>query len=151
MSRFSSRTLLHVPMAALLIAFAAPAAGAQTGTTTPPTTAQTGTAMPPGITAKTVGDKQALVDSKGMTLYTYQRDSIPGKSACVGQCATNWPALMAADGAAPMGDWTIITRDDGAKMWAYKGKPLYTYARDAKAGDMTGDGAGSGAWKIATP
>ncbi len=28
-------------------------------------------------------------------------------------------------------------------MWAYDGKPLYTYAKDKKAGDMKGDGVGS--------
>ncbi len=40
----------------------------------------------------------------------------------------------------PSGDWTIITRDDGLKQWAYKGKPLYAFAKDTKAGDKTGDG-----------
>ena len=47
-------------------------------------------------------------------------------------------ALVAAD-AKPEGDLSIVTRDDGAKQWAYKGKPIYTYAADKKAGDMTGD------------
>jgi predicted lipoprotein with Yx(FWY)xxD motif len=59
--------------------------------------------------------------------------------------------LAAADDAKAVGDWTIVTRDDGKKMWAYKAKPLYTYARDAKAGDATGDGAANGAWKVAVP
>jgi predicted lipoprotein with Yx(FWY)xxD motif len=34
----------------------------------------------------------AFVDSKGMTLYTFDKDS-GGKSACNGPCATNWPPL----------------------------------------------------------
>ena len=42
-----------------------------------------------------------------------------------------------------------ITRDDGTKQWAYKGKPLYTFARDTKAGDATGDGKGP--WHSAKP
>jgi predicted lipoprotein with Yx(FWY)xxD motif len=92
---------------------------------------------------------KALVDAKGMTLYTFDRDS-DGKSACNGPCATNWPPLMASGNAASMAGWTVITRDDGSKQWAYKGKPLYTWSKDAKAGDVTGDGFNN-VWHIATP
>ena len=56
---------------------------------------------------------------------------------------------FAADGAKATGDWTIITRDDGLKQWAYKGKPVYAFAKDTKAGDKTGDGFLNGAWHIA--
>lgn len=100
-----------------------------------------------------VGDTskgKAFVDSKGMTLYTFDKDS-GGKSACNGPCATNWPPLMAAADAKASGDWTIVTRDDGSKMWALKGKPLYTFAKDTKPGDTTGDGFLNGAWHIAKP
>ena len=89
-----------------------------------------------------------LVDAKGMTLYTFDRDA-GGKSACNGPCATNWPPLMATGDAKPMGDWTVVTRDDGSKMWAYKGKPMYTWAKDTKPGDKTGDGVNS-TWHTAT-
>ena len=92
---------------------------------------------------------KALVDSKGMTLYAFDKDS-GGKSACNGPCAANWPPLAATSGAA-MGDWSIITRDDGSKQWAYKGKPLYVFAKDTKPGDTSGDGVLNGAWHIATP
>lgn len=86
-------------------------------------------------------------DANGMTLYTYDKDST-GKSACNGDCAKNWPPLMAAADAKDEGEWTLVTRDDGSKMWAYEGKPLYTFAQDKKAGDMTGDGKG-GVWHVA--
>ena len=89
-------------------------------------------------------------DAKGMTLYTTDNDREPAKSACTGQCLTNWPALVAAADAKTMGNWTPITRDDGSKQWAYKGKPLYTFAHDAKPGDMTGDGRGK-VWHMAAP
>ena len=108
-------------------------------------------AMPGGVQMGKKADGSALLaDSKGMTLYTFAKDAA-GKSNCNGQCAMNWPPLMAAADATPTGDWTIVTRDDGTKMWAYKGLPLYTWVKDSKAGDTTGDGVGNGAWKIATP
>ena len=102
-----------------------------------------------GVTVKTTSLGPTLVDSKGMTLDTWGNDSIPGKSACNGQCATNWVPLMADASAVPGGDWTIITRDDNSKQWAYKGKPLYTYKSDSNAGDVTGNGKGQ--WAIARP
>lgn len=101
----------------------------------------------------TIGDTakgKALVNSKGMTLYTFDKDS-GGKSACNGPCATNWPPLAAAADAKAMGDWTIVTRDDGGKQWSYKGKPLYAWTKDTKPGDTSGDGFLNGAWHIATP
>ncbi len=89
-----------------------------------------------------------FVTAKGMTLYTFDKDSA-GKSVCNGPCATNWPPALAADDAKAMGDWTIVMRDDGLKQWAFKGKPLYAFAKDSKAGDTTGDGFLNGAWHIA--
>ncbi|MBS1215135.1 MAG: hypothetical protein H6R20_109, partial [Proteobacteria bacterium] len=47
----------------------------------------------------------------------------------------------------PMGDYSIVTRDDGQKQWAYKGKPLYFWIKDAKPGDKTGDGFNN-VWRI---
>lgn len=79
-----------------------------------------------------------LVNSAGMTLYTFDKDA-GGKSACNDQCAKIWPPVTAAADAKASGDLSIITRDDGSKQWAYKGKPVYLYAKDAKPGDKTGD------------
>ncbi len=89
-----------------------------------------------------------FTDSKGMTLYTFAKDSA-GKSMCNDKCAANWPPLMAEAGDKSMGDWTVIKRDDGSMQWAYQGMPLYTFVMDKKAGDMTGDGKMDGAWKVA--
>ena len=109
---------------------------------------------PPGVTFQWVkvgkvtevagasSDQQALQtvygDPKGMTLYTYDKDTAPGKSACVGDCVKGWPPLVAPADAKPVGNWSIITRDDGSKQWALKGKPLYTFVKDAKVGDNKG-------------
>jgi predicted lipoprotein with Yx(FWY)xxD motif len=92
-----------------------------------------------------------LTNASGMTLYTFDKDAAgSGKSVCNGPCAQNWPPLRAEAMAMPMGDWTIVTRDDGTRQWAYKGKPLYTWIKDAKPGDRTGDGVNN-AWRIARP
>jgi predicted lipoprotein with Yx(FWY)xxD motif len=93
---------------------------------------------------------KVLTDAKGMTLYTFAKDA-DGKSACNGPCATNWPPLKAGTDAKAMGDWSVITRDDGSKQWAYKGKPLYAWVKDTKPGDITGDGFLNGAWSLAKP
>jgi predicted lipoprotein with Yx(FWY)xxD motif len=92
---------------------------------------------------------KALVDGAGMTLYTFDRDTT-GTSNCNGVCPNNWPPFKVAADAKPSGDWTIVTRSDGGKQWAYKGNPLYTFYKDSNPGDATGDGVNN-VWHIAAP
>jgi len=108
--------------------------------------AQATPATPPGVHVM----NGVFSDAKGMSLYTYDRDTVANKSACTAQCLRNWPALTAADGDKDVGDWKVITRDDGTKAWAYKGKPLYYFAQDKAPGDKVGDGRG-GVWHLAKP
>ena len=90
-----------------------------------------------------------LVGNSGMTLYTFDKDAAgSGKSVCNGPCATNWPPLYAADGDTATGDWSIVTREDGKRQWAFRGKPLYFWVKDQKPGDTTGDGFNQ-VWRIA--
>ncbi|PWK39309.1 hypothetical protein LOY55_30120 [Pseudomonas sp. B21-040] len=79
-----------------------------------------------------------MVDHKGMTLYTFDKDTA-GKSSCTGECLEYWPPFIAEAGAKPEGKWSIIKRDDGRMQWAYGGKPLYYFKKDEKAGEMKGD------------
>ena len=104
--------------------------------------------MPPGIqSAKLPDGTLMLTDARGMTLYTFARDT-PQQSNCNDACAMNWPPVAAA--ATPPSDaWTVITRMDGSKQWAYRGMPLYGWVKDAGPGDITGDGVANRAWKIA--
>jgi len=101
----------------------------------------------------------AVYDPSGKTLYTFAKDvAFSGKSECNGPCANVWPPFSAEEkaspsasspgGASPAGNWTIITREGGTRQWAYKGKPLYTYAKDAKPGDRSGDNI-NGLWSWA--
>lgn len=92
-----------------------------------------------------------LVAPSQMTLYTFDRDVTgSGKSVCNGPCATNWPPLMAAEGAKAGGDFSLVTRVDGQQQWAFKGKPLYLWIKDSKPGDATGEGV-NGVWHVAKP
>jgi predicted lipoprotein with Yx(FWY)xxD motif len=91
-----------------------------------------------------------LTGNDGMTLYVFDKDSA-GKSVCNGPCATNWPPLMAADGASNAGDYSVLVRDDGKKQWAYKSRPLYAWSKDQKPGDKTGDGFLNNLWHVAKP
>lgn len=92
-----------------------------------------------------------MTNAAGMTLYTFDKDVAgAGKSVCNGPCATSWPPLLAGASDQSGGDWTVVTRDDGSKQWAFLGKPLYLWNKDQKPGDMTGDGF-SNAWRVVRP
>lgn len=105
-----------------------------------------------GADAPLKASNGVLVDATGMTVYTYDKDEAgSGKSSCVAACAKNWPPVK-ADGS-PRPPYSVITRADGSKQLAHGGKPLYTFVKDKKAGDKTGDGVG-GVWhvvSVATP
>ncbi len=100
-----------------------------------------------GGAIKVAADGGVLTDSRGMTLYTYDKDEA-GTSNCYDDCATNWPPLTADENAQPEGDFTLVERPDGTKQWAYKGEPLYLWIKDGQPGDVTGDGVG-GVWHTA--
>jgi predicted lipoprotein with Yx(FWY)xxD motif len=85
-----------------------------------------------------------------MTLYTFDKDTTPGVSACTGGCMSYWPAAVASPSDKPSGDWTLIPSADGKQQWAYKGHPLYRYAADKQAGDAKGDGF-KDVWHTAKP
>ncbi|HYQ39393.1 MAG TPA: hypothetical protein VER09_10690 [Pseudomonas sp.] len=90
-----------------------------------------------------------LVDAKGMTLYSSDKDAV-GKSNCNDACARNWPPLAASADAEEGDDWTTIQRDDGSWQWAYFGRPLYTFVQDKQPGDTLGNGK-LGVWHIVKP
>ncbi|MDE2331250.1 MAG: hypothetical protein KGK16_10775 [Bradyrhizobium sp.] len=104
----------------------------------------------PAVKVSSTSKGPTLVDAKGMTLYTFDKDT-DGKSACNGPCATIWPPLKAESDAKPGNGYTVVKRGDGSSQWAYKGKPLYTWTKDSKPGDITGDGFLNGAWHAAQP
>jgi predicted lipoprotein with Yx(FWY)xxD motif len=102
--------------------------------------------------AKVVLTKQGpkLVDLKGMTLYYYERDTNGKTSNCNGKCTENWIPLPATADAKPVGDFTVISRNDGSRMWAYRYRPLYTSPADKAPGDANGN-ATTLQWRVARP
>ena len=93
-------------------------------------------------TAANVG--QVLVDSKGMTLYYFQKDQKgSGKSKCEGPCAQAWPPLTTGSTAKAMTGVQAsmlgtIKRSDGTTQVTYAGWPLYTFVEDKKPGEDNG-------------
>ena len=83
-----------------------------------------------------------LVDSKGRTLYLFQKDK-RAKSTCAGECAKAWPPLLttgkaSASGSARQDLIGTITRADGTIQVTYNDHPLYRFVNDKKAGDTKG-------------
>ncbi|MBI3385826.1 hypothetical protein HY031_01945 [Candidatus Gottesmanbacteria bacterium] len=108
--------------------------------------AATGNSVYSMTTGGTLGS--FMTDPKGMTLYTFSKDS-PGVSTCTGQCLVNWPAYLApSTGGSLPADITLVTRPDGKMQYAWKGMPLYYYINDKNPGDTTGQGVG-GVWYVA--
>ncbi|MBF4432272.1 hypothetical protein EA848_22360, partial [Vibrio anguillarum] len=91
------------------------------------------------------------VDGSGKSLYTFTKDS-NGQSSCTGDCAVNWPPLL-AEGKNSMRfsnqpGFSKIIREDGKQQWAKDGKPLYRWLKDTKSGDILGAGF-KGVWPLA--
>ncbi|HEY8538860.1 MAG TPA: hypothetical protein VIL28_08330, partial [Steroidobacteraceae bacterium] len=90
-------------------------------------------------------DRLVFADANGMVLYTYDRDEdTPGTSNCTLEmhCSRRWPPLYASPDSKPVGEWTIIRRQDGTLQWAFRGKPVYRYADDLTPGTDSGDNSG---------
>jgi predicted lipoprotein with Yx(FWY)xxD motif len=149
---FASAALL----AALTIALAACGGGGDEGSwtaaTAAPTTAAPTTAASQEASGATVAVANSklgdiLVDADGRTLYAFTKDQ-GDKSACSGQCATNWPALTGTATAGTGAQATLLStamQADGNSQVTYDGRPLYYFAGDAKPGDINGQGVGN-AW-----
>ena len=88
-----------------------------------------------------------MTDEKGMTLYTYAKDA-SGMSNCTSKCLANWPAYTAKSQAGNLpANVTVIKRSDGTLQYAWKGMPLYYFAKDGDSGDAYGNGV-AGTWSV---
>jgi predicted lipoprotein with Yx(FWY)xxD motif len=91
------------------------------------------TDLPPGITVQAgMGGSRFFANAAGMTLYV--NDGNPD-----GTAGNEWRPLPAGAMAHGLNDWSVIAGADGTRRWAYRGKPVYTYAKDDKPGEPTTD------------
>ncbi len=100
-------------------------------------------ASQPTVSTSSTSLGRILVDSRGRTLYLFQKDR-NGKSACAGQCATFWPPLITTGkpqvGAGARASLIGTTkRADGRMQVTYNHHPLYTFVKDTKAGQTNGE------------
>jgi len=134
-----------IPLAALAVAACGGSSAATAAAPPPPhRTATPATIHRPTVRVASTGLGRVLVDSAGRTLYLFEADSRT-KSACSGACATAWPPLLVT-GKPIAGTGLIasklgtITRSDGTQQVTYNGHPLYTFIKDTKPGQTTGQG-----------
>lgn len=107
--------------------------------------------FPDGIEVRGVPSALAVIltDADGMTLYTFDGDAQRDGQICTSTaCDVHWLPIAAPTIAMPVGDFSIVTRSDGSRQWAYKGRPLYAYAGDQLRGDVHGAGVDK-QWQVA--
>jgi predicted lipoprotein with Yx(FWY)xxD motif len=86
-----------------------------------------------------------LVDSKGHTIYLFEKDKTK-KSTCSGACATNWPPVTTsgspkASGGVNARKLGTTKRSDGSTQVTYNGHPLYLFVADQnRPGSTKGEG-----------
>jgi predicted lipoprotein with Yx(FWY)xxD motif len=108
-----------------------------------PSTSHAAPANGPVVSTATTSLGRILVDSRGHTLYLFQKDT-NGKSACAGQCASFWPPLIAtgkplAATGAKASLLGTTKRADGRMQVTYNHHPLYTFVKDTKKGQTNGE------------
>jgi predicted lipoprotein with Yx(FWY)xxD motif len=97
--------------------------------------------------------RTVLTNKKGHTLYSLSVEK-NGKFTCTGECLTIWHPLVLPAGTKPTGPVKlgIVKRPDGRFQVTYRGRPLYRFGGDAKAGDVNGEGVMDvGTWHAASP
>ena len=109
------------------------------------------------ISVHKTGLGRVLADSRGHTLYLFEKDK-NRMSSCNGACLSYWPAVRTAAkpraGAGVRASLLGVTRRaDGRRQVTYAGHPLYTFVGDTKAGQATGEGLTDfgAAWDAVAP
>lgn len=80
---------------------------------------------------------KVLATADGRSLYV-QSGTSPADTTCDTACRETWQPVEAPWAARDFGAFSVITREDGFYQWAYDGQALYTFAGDARPGDLNG-------------
>ena len=92
-----------------------------------------------------------LTTTKGRTLYSLSAET-NGRFICTGACVSTWRPLVVPAGVKPTGPVKLATieRPEGKTQVTFKGRPLYSFSGDSKAGDVNGEGIKDvGTWHAA--
>ena len=125
--------------------------------------------LPPKVTIWRSDFGPAFATADGKTLYVLAKlvfnplgtkrhtGENLGLTDCTGDCTKTWVPYTAPADAKGAEDWSVVTRSDGTRQWAYKDWPVYTNVNDTKAGDAVGEGVSSFkdgitglSWQVAT-
>ena len=122
-----------------------------------PGTSHAASAKGPLVSTGSTSLGKILVDSRGHTLYLFEKDK-HGKSACTGKCASFWPPLIAsakprAAGSARASLLGTTRRADGRLQVTYNHHPVYRFAQDTRKGQTHGEGvdAFGAEWYVISP
>jgi predicted lipoprotein with Yx(FWY)xxD motif len=97
--------------------------------------------------------KAVLTTTKGRTLYSLSVEK-NGRFICTASCLSVWHPLMVPAGVRPTGPVKLgtVERPEGGTQVTYKGRPLYRFGGDTKAGQANGEGIKDvGTWHAASP
>ncbi len=103
------------------------------------------------VPSSTLG-KSVLANLKGRTLYSLSVEK-HGNFICTGACTSTWHPLLVPAGTQPKGPVALgtVERPEGKTQVTFKGRPLYTFSGDTKAGQANGEGFKDvGTWHAAT-
>jgi predicted lipoprotein with Yx(FWY)xxD motif len=157
MTRTRTAALLAVSALGITLMSACSGSYGASSSAPPPPVTNDGQSSGIRLAAKKIDNLgQVVTDSKGMTLYRFDRDtSNPPESNCYGPCVGLWPPVTgSADQVQAVGiDKALIgtvTRKDGSMQLTIKGWPLYRYAKDTSPGEAKGQAVGN-TWFAATP
>jgi predicted lipoprotein with Yx(FWY)xxD motif len=96
-----------------------------------------------GVAAINGNKVNVLMTNKGFAVYYYRADTM-FKATCTGQCAHDWPPVLAPQGMMTVSSSMTLPRQlsvhqtlNGAQVF-YDGHALYTYAADMQPGTATG-------------
>lgn len=96
---------------------------------------------PAGIEARLVSSAQAVVltDFEGFTLYAPAGGAAGDAETCLDRgCRMDWLPVPAPALALDVGRFSVVTREDGSRQWAWRSRPLYRYRGDLLPGDAHG-------------
>ncbi|MBM3514604.1 MAG: hypothetical protein FJX59_12960 [Alphaproteobacteria bacterium] len=103
--------------------------------------------QPSWVTAQLSDAGELLADADGRTLYVHNLTRIKPGYSREWEVPHQWRPVLAKDGEKSVGQWAIVSRDDGSRQWTFKGMALYTHIRDTTPGGLHGSSNTDRVWQ----